>query len=116
VRADGEDDADKNGEGVPHRRRRGGCLSRQERWPSRWWRAQRRLSYRWWQRVAEWGGVASVDSEDFAHFGSESEVGREFDIEDGTRITNLIPREAKQAEFCHFNSAQFRRAKQALCY
>jgi hypothetical protein len=63
-----------------------------------------------------WGGVASVDSEDFAHFGSESEVGREFDIEDGTRITNLIPRAAKQAEFCHFNSAQFRRAKQALCY
>jgi hypothetical protein len=53
-----------------------------------------------------WGGVASVDSEDFAHFGSESEVGREFDIEDGTRITNLIPRAAKQAEF--WNPFQFR--------
>jgi hypothetical protein len=50
-------------------------------------------------------GVASVDSKDFTHFGSELEAGREFDIRNGTRITNSIPEAAKQAEF--WNPFQF---------
>jgi hypothetical protein len=36
-------------------------------------------------------GMASVDSEDFTHFASEPEVGREFDIGNGARITNSMP-------------------------
>jgi hypothetical protein len=114
VRANGKADADKNGEGVPYQRWRGGRSSGRSG-GARGGGEHRGTSPATSGGALQRNGVASVNFKGFSHFGLESEVGHKFDIRNGLEPSiQFLEQPNRPNSRIHLNSAQFRGAKHAL--